>query len=279
MRHLFATTALAAALSVTGALAQQTETPQTETPQTETPQTETPPVTIGEDTTPAAEPLPAITPPEGHVEGEVVLTTETLQGATVYDSAGDEIGEVHGLVFANGTTSLQGGDAGAAMPEAGATPESPAASEPADAAEVEPEPDATDATGAVEGETASPETATPDMGTEPADAAGGADTADTDRMENIGSDIGTTTPTDATTPPVQTATDAQPEQMGTAEISHAIIDVGGFLGMGEHRVAVPIGDLVVYSKDADLRIYLPWTREQLEALPEFDENAPAPALQ
>ncbi|UFS64616.1 photosystem reaction center protein H [Paracoccus denitrificans] len=270
MKHLFATTALAAALSVTGALAQQTETPQTETP----------PVTIGEDTTPAAEPLPAITPPEGYVEGEVVLTTETLQGATVYDSAGDEIGEVHGLVFANGTTSLQGGDAGAAMPEAGATPESPAASEPTPgAAEVEPEPGASDATGAVEGETASPETATPGMETEPADAAGGADTADTDRMENIGSDIGTTTPTDATTPPVQTATDAQPEQMGTAEISHAIIDVGGFLGMGEHRVAVPIGDLVVYSKDADLRIYLPWTREQLEALPEFDENAPAPALQ
>ena len=101
MKQLFVTTALAAALSVTAAQAQETESQ---------------PVPMGQETAPAAdEPLPTITPPDGYVEGEVVLTTENLQGATVYDASGDEIGEVHGLVFANGSTSLQGGDAGAAM--------------------------------------------------------------------------------------------------------------------------------------------------------------------
>lgn len=55
-------------------------------------------------------------------------------------------------------------------------------------------------------------------------------------------------------------------------ITHAIVDVGGFLGMGEHRVAVPTSDLAVYRSDNELRIYLPWTREQLEAVPQYIEG-------
>ncbi|MEF9605937.1 photosystem reaction center protein H, partial [Paracoccus sp. PXZ] len=133
-----------------------------------------------------------------------------------------------------------------------------------------------DAAGTADGETAGPETAAPDSGADASEVTGG---TDSDRMENIGSDTSTVTPTDATTPPVQTAPDDAPQQMDTAEISQAIIDVGGFLGIGAHRVAVPIEDLVVYRSDTDLRIYLPWTREQLEALPEFDEESPAPAMQ
>lgn len=289
MKQLFVTTALAAALSVTAAQAQETESQ---------------PVPMGQETAPAAdEPLPTITPPDGYVEGEVVLTTENLQGATVYDASGDEIGEVHGLVFANGSTSLQGGDAGAAMqgsdaattmpaPDA-ATETTPAAPPPA-AAETGTDtgdttgmattdsataPATEDANTSVESGTASPEATAPALDTDSSNVASGTDRGDSDRIEGIGSDAGTITPTDATTPPVQTAPEGEAQPMGSAEISHAIIDVGGFLGMGEHRVAIPVGDLVVYRKDTDIRIYLPWTRQQLEALPEFDEDGPAPMTQ
>lgn len=56
------------------------------------------------------------------------------------------------------------------------------------------------------------------------------------------------------------------------QITHAVLDIGGFLGLGEHRVAVPISDLAIYRSDNETRVYLPWTQEQLEALPEYDEN-------
>ncbi|WP_449043606.1 photosystem reaction center protein H [Paracoccus versutus] len=291
MKQLFVTTALAAALSVTAAQAQETESQ---------------PVPMGQETAPAAdEPLPTITPPDGYVEGEVVLTTENLQGATVYDASGDEIGEVHGLVFANGSTSLQGGDAGAAMqgsdaattmPAPGADTEVPDAATETTPAAAETGTDTGDTTGmaatdtatapgtedantSVESGTASPEATAPALDTDSSNVASGTDRGDSDRIEGIGSDAGTITPTDATTPPVQTAPEGEAQPMGSAEISHAIIDVGGFLGMGEHRVAIPVGDLVVYRKDTDIRIYLPWTRQQLEALPEFDEDGPAPVTQ
>ena len=58
-------------------------------------------------------------------------------------------------------------------------------------------------------------------------------------------------------------------------ITHAVVDVGGFLGMGQHRSAVPVSDLTVYTNDSETRVYLPWTREQIEALPVYDENDPA----
>lgn len=52
-------------------------------------------------------------------------------------------------------------------------------------------------------------------------------------------------------------------------VAGAIIDVGGFLGMGSHSVVVPVEDLVVV-RDEDrsiLRIETALTREQLEAMP------------
>ena len=70
--------------------------------------------------------------------------------------------------------------------------------------------------------------------------------------------------------------DAMPpsgEQAG--QITHAVLDIGGFLGMGQHRIALPVSDLRIYRSDSDLRVYLPWTREQMTALPEYDENDPA----
>jgi hypothetical protein len=49
----------------------------------------------------------------------------------------------------------------------------------------------------------------------------------------------------------------------------AIVGVGGFLGLGEHDVAIPLDQLNL----AGDRITTAMTKEQLEALPEYDENA------
>lgn len=58
----------------------------------------------------------------------------------------------------------------------------------------------------------------------------------------------------------------------TGAVTHAIIDVGGFLGMGEHTVALEIDDIDVLWNDADgnVRVQLPMTQEELESLPEYE---------
>ncbi|HUQ36283.1 MAG TPA: PRC-barrel domain-containing protein [Aestuariivirga sp.] len=54
----------------------------------------------------------------------------------------------------------------------------------------------------------------------------------------------------------------------------AVVGVGGFLGIGERDVAIPISDIKVI-KDADnsLRLTITASKEQLEALPAFDRTA------
>jgi uncharacterized protein YrrD len=58
----------------------------------------------------------------------------------------------------------------------------------------------------------------------------------------------------------------------TGEVTHAVIDVGGFLGMGEHTVALEIDDIDILWNDADgnVRVQLPMTQEELESLPEYE---------
>ncbi len=54
----------------------------------------------------------------------------------------------------------------------------------------------------------------------------------------------------------------------------AVVGVGGFLGIGEKDVAIPIGDItVVKETDNTLRLTVSATKEQLEALPVFDRTA------
>ncbi|WP_322893950.1 MULTISPECIES: PRC-barrel domain-containing protein [unclassified Yoonia] len=55
------------------------------------------------------------------------------------------------------------------------------------------------------------------------------------------------------------------------KITHAIVDVGGFLGMGAHSVKLPFSDLTVLreTNGADLRIHLDTTAEQLKAMPQY----------
>ena len=51
------------------------------------------------------------------------------------------------------------------------------------------------------------------------------------------------------------------------QIEQAIVDVGGFLGLGEHRIAIDFDELQVVRSDdgSDLRVYVSATKEQLEA--------------
>ncbi|MGB5556530.1 MAG: PRC-barrel domain-containing protein [Paracoccaceae bacterium] len=56
------------------------------------------------------------------------------------------------------------------------------------------------------------------------------------------------------------------------QIQQAIIDVGGFLGMGEHRIAVSFDEVqIVRSNDgSDLRVYVAASQQQLEARPAYE---------
>ncbi|WP_395449729.1 PRC-barrel domain-containing protein [Aminobacter sp. UC22_36] len=64
---------------------------------------------------------------------------------------------------------------------------------------------------------------------------------------------------------------------GTAD--QLIIGVGGFLGLGEKNVAMPFKDFDWAEKNGDRWLVTAATKEQLQALPDFDRRAydPAPA--
>lgn len=56
-------------------------------------------------------------------------------------------------------------------------------------------------------------------------------------------------------------------------ITDAVIDIGGFLGIGMHSIRVPIGDLTVLRKTVgtDLHVRMDATEEQIKAMPHHDE--------
>lgn len=58
----------------------------------------------------------------------------------------------------------------------------------------------------------------------------------------------------------------------TGEITHAVMDVGGFIGLGSHTVALEINDLDILWNDADedVRVQVTMTREEMESLPEYE---------
>ncbi|SFO43605.1 PRC-barrel domain-containing protein [Cohaesibacter marisflavi] len=57
----------------------------------------------------------------------------------------------------------------------------------------------------------------------------------------------------------------------TGEIEKAVLDIGGFLGIGERRIAVPMDELEILRTDsgADVRVYIDATQEELENQPEY----------
>ncbi|MEO9338674.1 PRC-barrel domain-containing protein [Mesorhizobium sp. SB112] len=69
---------------------------------------------------------------------------------------------------------------------------------------------------------------------------------------------------------------ADDEKVGTVSHLHgsgpsaeAIIDVGGFLGIGAKPVAVPVADLdFMRDEDGDVHAVTTWTKDQLTEMPE-----------
>jgi sporulation protein YlmC with PRC-barrel domain len=55
-------------------------------------------------------------------------------------------------------------------------------------------------------------------------------------------------------------------------VTEAVLDVGGFLGIGAHSVALSFDELQVINRaeDGDIRVYTNATKESLEALPEWE---------
>lgn len=56
------------------------------------------------------------------------------------------------------------------------------------------------------------------------------------------------------------------------QIDRAVVDVGGFLGLGEHSVAVGMNELTIIRSDdtGDFRVYIDSSKEALEAQPEYE---------
>lgn len=54
------------------------------------------------------------------------------------------------------------------------------------------------------------------------------------------------------------------------QVTHVVLDVGGFLGMGARSVALPLEDLTIAQReDGRVDLWVNLTREQLESLPEY----------
>jgi sporulation protein YlmC with PRC-barrel domain len=74
--------------------------------------------------------------------------------------------------------------------------------------------------------------------------------------------------------------DGENQQIGSVEdivldgneISHLVLDIGGFLGIGEHRIALSMQEVDIFWSDQDdeVRVQVPMTQEELEQMPEYD---------
>ncbi|WP_196258880.1 PRC-barrel domain-containing protein [Pelagibacterium limicola] len=56
------------------------------------------------------------------------------------------------------------------------------------------------------------------------------------------------------------------------EVGAIIVDVGGFLGFGAHRVALPLQDVEVSQDQNQIQVFSPYTQQQLEDQPEFQDD-------
>ncbi|MCI2393727.1 PRC-barrel domain-containing protein [Aliiroseovarius sediminis] len=56
------------------------------------------------------------------------------------------------------------------------------------------------------------------------------------------------------------------------KVKSAVVDVGGFLGIGEKPVALEMSKIDILRSDdgSDVRVYVPMTKEELEGMPNYD---------
>lgn len=62
-------------------------------------------------------------------------------------------------------------------------------------------------------------------------------------------------------------------KVGTdGKITHAVVDVGGFLGLGAHSVLLPFDQLAILreTNGVDVRIHLDTTKDKLKAMPHHE---------
>ncbi|MGP9790124.1 PRC-barrel domain-containing protein [Roseinatronobacter sp. NSM] len=55
-------------------------------------------------------------------------------------------------------------------------------------------------------------------------------------------------------------------------MTHLVMDVGGFLGVASHTIALELGDVDIMwnDQDGDVRVSVPMTQAQLESVPEYE---------
>lgn len=116
------------------------------------------------------------------------------------------------------------------------------------------------------------------------DAANPAVTPGTVREPMMRDGYAPATPEQMTTEMLTGATvyDANDESIGevsqlniddSGKITEAIVDIGGFLGLGAKPVALSLSELDILHEDGgdDLRVYVGMTKEQMEALPTYEK--------
>ncbi|MCB1313064.1 MAG: PRC-barrel domain-containing protein [Sedimentitalea sp.] len=61
--------------------------------------------------------------------------------------------------------------------------------------------------------------------------------------------------------------------LADGQVSSVVVDVGGFLGIGEKPVELPMTDIDILRDEdgADIRVYISLTEEQMKALPEYED--------
>ncbi len=57
------------------------------------------------------------------------------------------------------------------------------------------------------------------------------------------------------------------------KIDRMIVDVGGFLGMGVHTVALPVDEVKMASVDGEQRITVDATKDELKAMPAYEQDS------
>lgn len=94
-----------------------------------------------------------------------------------------------------------------------------------------------------------------------------------------GGSAGTTGGATASAPPQdavgKSVYSAQGEQIGEIEAiegNQVIVSVGGFLGMGDHKVALPWDQMSMSGSGEEARITTSMTEDQLKSLPEYKEG-------
>lgn len=61
-----------------------------------------------------------------------------------------------------------------------------------------------------------------------------------------------------------------------SKVNGIVTDVGGFLGLGEHRILLAPDQVTVYKNaDNEIRAYVSMTKDELKALPKYEEPAAA----